>query len=70
VGYGIVSSHQRRGYATETVRGCSDRAFALPQVRRAIAETLPALTPSIGVLRQVRVPLIGEGPSPASFASS
>ena len=52
VGYGIVSDHRRRGYASETVRGLLAHAFARPAVRRTIAETLPDLTPSIGVLRK------------------
>jgi len=52
VGYGIVCDHQRRGYASEAVRGLLEQAFAVPEVRRVIAETLPELTPSIGVLRK------------------
>jgi RimJ/RimL family protein N-acetyltransferase len=64
VGYGIVSSHQRRGHASETVRMLLHRAFALPQVHRAIAETLPELAPSIGVLRKCGFRLIGEGSEP------
>ena len=52
VGYGIVSDHRRRGYATEAARGLIDHAFSLPAVRRVIAETLPDLIPSIGVLRR------------------
>jgi RimJ/RimL family protein N-acetyltransferase len=61
VGYGIVSDHRRRGYASEAVRGLLSRAFGLPGVRRAIAETLPELTPSIGVLRKCGFRPIGEG---------
>ena len=64
VGYGIVTDHQRRGYATETVHRLLDRAFALPEVHRAIAETLPELQPSIGVLQKCGFRLIGEGSEP------
>jgi RimJ/RimL family protein N-acetyltransferase len=64
VGYGIVTDHQRRGYASETVRGLVKRAFDLPQVRRVIAETYPELTPSIGVLRKCGFELTGEGSEP------
>jgi len=64
VGYGIVSDHQRRGYASETVRGLLARAFALPLVHRACAETLPELAPSIGVLRKCGFRLVGEGSEP------
>ncbi len=52
VGYGIVRDHRRRGYASEAVRGLVARAFAIPAVKRVIAETLPELAPSIGVLRK------------------
>jgi ribosomal-protein-alanine N-acetyltransferase len=64
VGYGIVTDHQRRGFATETVRRLLDRAFAVSSVRRAIAETLPDLLPSIGVLRKSGFRHIGEGSEP------
>ena len=64
VGYGIVRDHQRCGYASDTVRALLNRALALPQVHRAIAETLPELGPSIGVLRKCGFRLIGEGSEP------
>ena len=61
VGYGIVRDRQRRGYASEATRGLVARAFQHPEVRRVIAETLPELTPSIGVLRTCGFRFIGEG---------
>jgi RimJ/RimL family protein N-acetyltransferase len=64
IGYGIVSDHQRRGYATETVRGLLDFAFAHPEVTRVIAETLPELEPSKGVLARTGFGFIGEGSEP------
>jgi RimJ/RimL family protein N-acetyltransferase len=64
VGYGIVRDHQRRGYASEAVRGLLARAFAVASVHRAIAETLPELAPSIGVLRKCGFRLIGDGSEP------
>jgi RimJ/RimL family protein N-acetyltransferase len=64
VGYGIVTDHQRRGYATRTVHRLLDRAFALPEVHRAIAETLPELQPSIGVLLKCGFHLVGAGSEP------
>jgi ribosomal-protein-alanine N-acetyltransferase len=64
VGYGIVGDHRRRGYASETVRGLLAHAFGRPEVRRTIAETLPDLTPSIGVLQKCGFRLIGEGSEP------
>jgi RimJ/RimL family protein N-acetyltransferase len=64
VGYGIVRDHQRQGYASEAVRGLLAHAFALPAVQCVIAETLPELAPSIGVLRKCGFRLIGEGSEP------
>jgi [ribosomal protein S5]-alanine N-acetyltransferase len=64
VGYGIVRDHQRKGYASEAVRGLLENAFSFPAVRRVIAETLPALVPSIGVLRKCGFTLVGEGLEP------
>ena len=64
VGYGIVTDHQRRGYASEAVRGMVARAFRVPEVDRVVAETLPHLTPSIGVLRKCGFELTGEGSEP------
>jgi [ribosomal protein S5]-alanine N-acetyltransferase len=64
VGYGIVRDHQRRGYASEAVRGLLRHAFARPAICRVIAETLPELTPSIGVLGKCGFRLIGEGSEP------
>lgn len=61
VGYGIVRDHQRRGYAAETVHGLLAHAFAVPGVRRVIAETVPELTPSIGVLQKCGFRFIGDG---------
>lgn len=64
VGYGIVSDRRRRGYASEATQGLLAHAFAMPTLRRAIAETLPELTPSIGVLRKCGFRLIGDGSEP------
>ena len=64
VGYGIVIDQRRRGYASEATRGLLARAFGRPEVTRAIAETLPELTPSIGVLHKCGFRLIGEGSEP------
>ena len=64
IGYGIVSDHQRRGYASEAVRALLVNAFAVPAVERVIAETLPELRPSIGVLQKCGFQLIGDGSEP------
>lgn len=64
IGYGIVGDHQRRGYATETVRGLLGFAFAHPEVKRVIAETLPELEPSRRVLDRTGFRFIGDGSEP------
>lgn len=64
IGYGIVRDRQRRGYASEAARALVKNAFGVPEVRRVIAETLPELTPSIGVLRKCGFSLMGEGSEP------
>ncbi len=64
VGYGIVRDYQRQGYASEVVRGLLAHAFAQPSVRRVIAETLPELAPSIGVLHKCGFRLVGAGSEP------
>jgi ribosomal-protein-alanine N-acetyltransferase len=53
VGYSIVPAHRRNGYAAEATAALVDAAFARPDVRRVIAETLPELVPSIGVLEKL-----------------
>jgi RimJ/RimL family protein N-acetyltransferase len=64
LGYGIVRDQHRRGYASETTRALVERAFARPGIRRVIAETLPELVGSIGVLRKCGFRHIGEGSEP------
>ena len=61
VGYGVVAEHQRRGFATEATRALVDNAFKSPKVTRVIAETLPHLAPSIGVLDKCGFAHIGSG---------
>ena len=64
VGYGIVSDQRRKGHASRATREWVARAFAVPSVQRVIAETLPELTPSIGVLDKCGFRLIGVGSEP------
>lgn len=52
LGYSIVPEQQRNGYASEAVEGMVAFAFTHPEVKRVIAETLPSLEPSIGVLQK------------------
>jgi ribosomal-protein-alanine N-acetyltransferase len=64
VGYGIVSDRRRRGFASEATRALVTRAFADPDVRRVIAETLPELAGSIRVLEKCGFRLTGAGSEP------
>jgi RimJ/RimL family protein N-acetyltransferase len=52
IGYSVVASHQRMGYATEATRKLIDHAMADPAVHRVVAETYPELTPSVRVLEK------------------
>ena len=61
IGYGIVDEYHRQGYATETTRALVERAFQSPTVLRVIAETLPSLEASIGVLVKCGFRFIGDG---------
>lgn len=61
IGYSIIGEHRRRGYATEAVRALIAFAFTDARVRRVTAETLPELTPSIGVLEKCGFTFVGAG---------
>jgi len=52
VGYSVMETHQRNGYATEVVAALVEWAFSHPEIDRVVAHTLPELTPSIRVLEK------------------
>ena len=64
IGYSILPEYQQRGFATEAVEALVTRAFENPDVTRVTAETLPDLSPSIGVLEKTGFELLGEGSEP------
>jgi ribosomal-protein-alanine N-acetyltransferase len=64
IGYSVLPEFRRRGYATEAAQGLTAHAFAHPVVALVIAETLPDLFPSIGVLRKIGFDHVGEGSEP------
>ena len=61
IGYAVLPEFRRRGYATEAARGLVLHAFTHPRVHRVTAETLPELTPSIGVLEKCGFTYDGPG---------
>jgi [ribosomal protein S5]-alanine N-acetyltransferase len=61
IGYSIVRDAQRRGFASEAVRGLLNRAFVDGRVDRVIAHTLPQLVASIGVLQKCGFRDVGPG---------
>lgn len=52
LGYAIVDSYQRRGYATEVTRAMIGVAFSHEAVRRIVGETFEELTASIRVMEK------------------
>jgi RimJ/RimL family protein N-acetyltransferase len=64
LGYGVVEEHQRQGYATEAVQGLVRFAFASSNVATVVAQTLPHLAPSIGVLLKAGFTFAGPGNDP------
>ncbi len=64
VGYSVLPEFRRQRYATEAVAGLLRRASADPRVARVIAETLPSLRPSIGLVEKSGFTFIGEGSEP------
>jgi RimJ/RimL family protein N-acetyltransferase len=64
IGYSVVPEHRRRGYATEASAALVARAFARADVERVLAETLPELSPSIGVMGKLGFVFVGEGSEP------
>ena len=61
LGYEIHHRHRRSGYATEATAGMLAYAFARPDVQLVIAQTLPHLTASIGVLTKNGFRFVGAG---------
>jgi len=62
IGYSMLETHQRHGYATEAVRGLLSWAFQNPEVQRVVADTLPGLTLSVRVMEKSGFAFVGDGP--------
>jgi ribosomal-protein-alanine N-acetyltransferase len=61
IGYSILPEHRRRGYACEATQGLAAHALERPGIGRVIAQTLPHLEASIGVLQKCGFRFAGEG---------
>jgi ribosomal-protein-alanine N-acetyltransferase len=64
VAYGIVSSQQRNGYATEATLALIEWVVRDPRVRKIVAETYPQLAASLGVMRKCGLSFLGAGSEP------
>lgn len=64
IGYSILPQHQRQGFATEAAAGLVRNAFTHSEVHGVVAETLPELVASIGVLEKCGFGFVGDGSEP------
>ncbi len=64
VGYSVVPSMQRKGYATEATQALVERAFADPRVRRVVASTMPDRLASIRVIEKLGFARLDASPAP------
>ena len=64
IGYSVVPSQRRRGYASDATRTLVRHAFDDPRVTMVVAQTLPDSRPSIGVLESCGFTFAGEGSEP------
>jgi RimJ/RimL family protein N-acetyltransferase/quercetin dioxygenase-like cupin family protein len=61
LGYGVLEQYRRSGYATEATLGMLAFAFSHAEIDVVVAQTLPHLTPSIGVLDKTGFRVVGAG---------
>ena len=60
IGYGVVPSRRRRGYAREAVAGLADWAFATGQARVCVASVSPRNAASLALVRSLGFRQVGE----------
>ncbi|MEN6626513.1 MAG: GNAT family N-acetyltransferase [Candidatus Sumerlaeia bacterium] len=61
IGYSMLDQFQRKGYATEALRGFIEWAAQNPDLRRVAADTFPHLVASIRVLEKIGFTPCGPG---------
>jgi len=67
IGYSVLPEFQRRGYASEMVRGLVHHVFTLPEVKRVIAHTTMENPASIKVLLNSEFCDAGPGTEPGTI---
>src|SRR5262245_46043960 len=67
ISYGIVGSHQGRGYATEAAKALVEWVCRDPRTRKIVAETLPRLGASIAIMEKIGMSFLGEGSEPGAI---
>jgi RimJ/RimL family protein N-acetyltransferase len=60
IGYGVVSSQRRRGYAREAITGLTDWAFATGEARVCVASVSPRNAASLALVRSLGFRQVGE----------
>jgi RimJ/RimL family protein N-acetyltransferase len=60
IGYGIVPSQRRQGYAREAIAGLTDWAFATGEARVCVASVSPRNTASLALVRSLGFRQVGE----------
>jgi ribosomal-protein-alanine N-acetyltransferase len=60
IGYGIVASERRKGYAREAIAGLIDWAVATGEARACIASVSPRNTASLALVRSLGFRQVGE----------
>jgi ribosomal-protein-alanine N-acetyltransferase len=67
IGYSVLPESHRLGFAPEAVEVLVTWAFTHPEVKRVVAQTLPALVPSIRVLEKCGFVRAGAGREPGAI---
>jgi [ribosomal protein S5]-alanine N-acetyltransferase len=60
IGYGIVASRRRRGYAREAITGLADWAFATGEARVCVASVSPRNAASLALVRSLGFRQVGD----------
>jgi [ribosomal protein S5]-alanine N-acetyltransferase len=60
IGYGIVPSQRRKGYAREAIAGLTDWAFATGEARVCVASVSPRNAASLALVRSLGLGQVGE----------